>query len=139
MQWTPASAVASFGIAPLGDLEGIGVRLDDGVEEGIETADPPQVGLRQPDTCQGARVDQRADLRDRGLEPWLALVGVALWDQPLIDDGILPSGREPRDKERPGPTDDPGRDHAGSGGSLWTRTERMSGQPPRWLRKQSLQ
>ena len=82
---------SALGVPPGGDVEGCGVRLDDRVEDRIEPVDPSQVRLGQ---LQGGEVtgrQQRAQLRDRCLEPRSGRVPVDVWDQRGTDARIVAS------------------------------------------------
>ena len=106
MERTATAAGPAFGVAPGGDLERGGVRLDDRVEERIEPLDAAQVRLGQLDAAQPARNHQRLELGDRGLEPRSGLVRVDAWRQSVVDRHIL-AARESND---PGAGEHPGRD-----------------------------
>ena len=67
VQRTAGSAGTSFRVPTVGDRQRLGVRLDDGVEEGIESFDPPQVGLGQ--LGRGERARRHRTPRARGSRP----------------------------------------------------------------------
>ena len=89
MERTASTAGPTFGVAPGGDLEGGGVRLDDRVEERIEPLDAAQIRLGQLDAAQAARNHEPLEFEDRGLEPRSGLVSVGAWRQSVVDRHIL--------------------------------------------------
>ena len=121
-------------VTPSGDRQRVGVRFDHGMEEGIDPFDPPEVGRRQLGAAQPARRHKRLERWDRGFEPRGGLVGVPAWRQRRVDRHIVAT-RE---------SNDPGRLTTRVGITLVRRAvsrpaPRGLVQPPRWLRKQSLQ
>ena len=92
VQRTAAPAGPSLGITPGGDLQGVGVGLDDRVQKGIEASDAVEVCLGQLDAAQRARRHQPLEFRDRGLEPRGGLVGVPPWRHSLVDRPMVAAG-----------------------------------------------
>ena len=106
MERTASTAGPALGVAPGGDLEGCGIRLDDRVEEWVEPLDAAQVRLGQLDAAQVARNHEHSDFVDRGLEPRSSFVSVDAWRRSVVDRHIL-AARESND---PGAGERPGRD-----------------------------
>src|SRR4051794_14739706 len=116
----PADAsVPAFPVASGGDREGRRVRLDDGMKDGIEAADPLEIRRGQSDRRDLPGREQRGELRDRRLEPRSGRVLVDGWDQRASDRRIVPSGPGCRvARAGPGESNDPGR--------LTTRVENLA-------------
>ena len=113
VEGTARAAGPPLGVTPGGDRRGVGVGLDDGVEDRVQALDPPEVGRGQLRAAEPAVGHQRLELIDRGLEPWSALVRIRPWRQRLVD-GAIVAGRMRND---PGRRGDPGRGAVPGGGS----------------------
>ncbi len=90
MERTADAAAAALPVPAGRDGEGVGVRLDDGVEEGIEALDPREIGRRQLGARRFPGGQARPEVDDRRLEPRCVLVRVAPWLRLTVDPLIVP-------------------------------------------------
>ena len=78
MPWSGprVSPGSSLGVPARRDVERLRVRLDDGMEQRIESFDPLQIGPGEFGGAQAAGGDERVELGDRRLEPRGVRIGV---------------------------------------------------------------